>query len=245
MRRLLEQMFDLDRTALVGVAVLLLAVTASAEFPVPGPVPEKPTVLSVGRNQPQDERPFWKKKPQLLEKIRDERAILVSVRADNAPKSDEVIFTMNGAGVARQPKDFCFRTAQDYPRLKEISEHFKTVSFDLPTRQLFIVTEALGYQARMVMRVTPVSEDWRSELQWEVIWGHFKGMTGLIGFENIDAGRTEMSLSARYQASELPLPKALVGFALEVVMQKVAEKMRTYIESAPELTGEQTKSTPK
>jgi len=196
-----------------------------------GPLPSSsPPRLVFRRDTPESEMPFWRKKPALVQRIREERAIIVSVRQEEAPNK-QVRFFMNGAGSVARSKEFCFRTSQRYEKLKEISDHFKTVNFDPATRQLYMITEALGYQARMILRITPVSEDWRSELQWEVIWGHFKGMSGIIGFEKIDATHTEMSMSSKYEADQLPLPKILMGFALEVVTQKVAEKMRTFIES--------------
>lgn len=177
--------------------------------------------------------PFWRKKPELLEKIREERAILVSVRSEPAPQQ-QVRFLMSGAGAVARSRDFCFRLSQKYAKLKEISEHFKQVEFDSRSRELSIVTEALGYEARMAMRITPVTVDHRSELQWEVVRGHFKGMTGWIGFDQLETQKTEMSLQANYEAAELPLPKFLVGFALEVVLQQVAGKMRAYIEAQPD-----------
>jgi hypothetical protein len=198
---------------------------------IPGNV-TSPAVLIGKREVVVSDRPFWRKKPELMQKIREERAVLVSVRQEDAP-SKQVRFLMSGAGSVSRSKDFCFKTAQLYSKLKEVSNHFRDVSFDAKTGQLYLVTEALGYQARMVLRVTPVSEDWRSELQWEVIWGHFKGMSGYIGFESIDSTHTEVSLVSRYQADELPLPRVLMGFALEVITQKVAEKMRHFIEAQP------------
>lgn len=208
-------------------------------------LPSRPSVataepsLIVKRDVPASEAPFWKR-PALMQKMRDERAILVAVRKEDIP-NDQIRFTMAGAGVVDKSKDFCFQIAQQYARLKEISEHFKTVTYDPSSHQLFLVTEALGYQARMILRIVPVSADWRNELQWEVIWGHFQGMTGLIGFEKVNETRTEMSLNAKYEASELPLPRILMGFALEVVTQKVAEKMRAFIEAQPANAAEITK----
>lgn len=188
--------------------------------------------LIVRRDLPAESRPFWKSKPELQRRIREERAVIVSVK--NEEIANKMIrFSITGAGMVRRSKEFCFHVASQFERLKEVSDHFKTVKYDTSNKQLFVVTEALGYQARMVMRVLPVVEDWRSELQWEVVWGHFKGMTGLIGFERAEGDQTEMSMSARYEAEELPLPKSLMGFALEVITQKVAERMRSFIEEQP------------
>ena len=56
-------------------------------------------------------------------------------------------------------------------------------------------------------------------------------MKGFIGFESASLGTTEMSLIASYQSKVLPLPKILMGLALEVVTQKVAEKLRAFVET--------------
>lgn len=195
-------------------------------LPLPTPAPR----LSYAKDAPLSTKPFWKAKPALMKRMLDERFIAVSVKREDLADG-RMAFIMAGAGTVSRDKDASFKLAQDYPKLKEISDHFKTVSFDEKSQKLFIVTEALGYQARMLMQLTPVIEDWRSEVQWEVIWGSFKGMKGVIGFERLGPRVTEVSFQGRFEAPELPLPKFLMGFALEVVVQKVAEKMRTYLEA--------------
>jgi ribosome-associated toxin RatA of RatAB toxin-antitoxin module len=202
-----------------------------APLPPPLPVMTPPPVakLSFAKDAPASAKPYWKSRPALMKRMLDERYITVSVKRDDLPNG-RVVFTMAGAGDVNRDKDASFKLAQDYPKLKEISSHFKTVSFEDKSQKLFIVTEALGYEARMLMQLTPVTEDWRSEVQWEVIWGSFKGMKGVIGFERLGARATEVSFQGRFEANELPMPRFLMGFALEVVVQKVAEKMRTYLE---------------
>lgn len=200
--------------------------------PLPAPTPAATPVprLSFEKDAPLDKKPFWKAKPALMKKMADDRAIIVSVHRDDADNG-QIVFTMAGAGVVARDKDVCFKVAQDYPKLKEVSDHFQTVTYDPKEQKLFVVTQALGYQARMLMQLTPVSEDWRSEIQWEVIWGSFKGMKGVIGYEKLGTRATEVSFTGRFEAKEFPIPKIIMGFALEVVTQKVAEKMRDYVEA--------------
>jgi hypothetical protein len=198
----------------------------AAPLPSPTPVPR----LSYAKDAPLFAKPFWKSKPALMKRMLDERFIAVSVKREDLADG-RMVFTMAGAGTVNRTKDASFKLAQDYPKLKEISDHFKTVSFDEKSQKLFIVTEALGYQARMLLQLTPVAEDWRSEVQWEVIWGSFKGMKGVIGFERLSPRVTEVSFQGRFESRELPIPAFLMGFTLEVVVQKVAEKMRTYLEA--------------
>ena len=192
-------------------------------------------LAAVPADLPKETR-FWKK-PELQKRMGDDRAVVVSVNTEkvDAPSQKKQLtkFKMRGAGHVNRDQATAFQLAQEYSRLKEVSDHFKTVKWDPTTSELFLITEALGYQARMIMKVTPRTVGAERHLNWEVIWGHFKGMKGTIGFERVDHRKTEVSFISDYEAEELPLPKALMGFALEVITQKVAEKMRSFLEKEP------------
>lgn len=234
--------FALISCALVGATRVEAQAPLSPQLSIPlamphvpdlPPEPPGPPQLSVAKDRPLAEQPFWKSKPGSRKRLYEDRAVLVSVRDERIKVlgREQVRFTVKGAGLVSAPKKFAFATAREYDKLKTVSGHFKTVEFHAPTRKLFLVMEALGYQARMVLRMRPVSEDWRDELQWDVIWGDFKGMTGVIAFESTEkTGRTEVSIEAKYESEKLPLPKIVMGLALEAIAQKVAEKMRTFIE---------------
>ncbi len=192
------------------------------------PKPSRP--LIVEKDQPPSKQPFWRTKPGLMERMENERQVLTSVTKSDAANG-EIKFDMKVAGIVSAPRDFAFKSAQSYPRLREVSDNFKTVHYRSEQNRLYLVMTALGYQERMVLQMFPASGEGRDEIQFEVIWGNFKGMKGHIGFESTSLTKTEMSLIASYQSKTLPLPKILMGFALEVVTQKVAEKMRAFTEA--------------
>lgn len=173
--------------------------------------------------------PYWKSKPELLKRMADERYVTVAVHREDA-EGGHSKFTMAGAGDVARDKDACFNLAQDYSKLKDVSDHFKVVNYDPVSHKLFVITEALGYQARMLMLLTPVTGDKVSKVDWEVIWGSFKGMKGTIALEKLATRQTEVSFTAGFEAPVLPIPKFILSFALEVVTQKVAEEMRSYLE---------------
>lgn len=182
------------------------------------------------KDLPLSKQPFWRTKPGLMERMERDRQVLTSVTKSDAPNG-EVKFDMKVAGIVSTPRGFAFKTGQAYPRLKEVAENFKTVHYKPEQNRLYLVMTALGFQERMVLQMHPASGSGRDEIQFDVIWGNFKGMKGFIGFESISLTKTEMSLIASYQSKTLPLPKILMGFALEVVTQKVAEKMRAFTEA--------------
>jgi len=60
--------------------------------------------------------------------------------------------------------------------------------------------------------------------------GSFKGMTGDFGFEDYK-GKTLLTFHSEYKYKVLPMPAFFVEFALEIVLQQVAGKMRTFLEA--------------
>ncbi len=179
-------------------------------------------------------KPFWEGKPKLEVRLREERAILVSVRTERGTVDKSADrFSINGVGHVRRDADTVYSLAKQFDRLKEISDVFQIVKYEPKTNRVFVICEALGYQARMLIRVDPTVPPVR-EIQFKVIEGHFVGLAGVMAFRELAGGKTEASLRVSHEAREIPIPRILVGFALEVLIQKVAAKMRTHFEVAPE-----------
>lgn len=182
-------------------------------------------------------KPFWEGKPKLETKLKEERAVLVSVRTDKGVRDKNAdLFSINGVGYVRREADVVFNLAKRFDRLKEISDVFREVKFEPKTNRVFVICQALGYQARMLIQVEPTLKPVR-EIRFRVVDGHFLGLEGIMGFRELSReartdsrAETEVSLRVQHEAREIPIPKFLVGFALEVLIQKVALKMRTYFE---------------
>ena len=190
-------------------------------------------------------KPFWEGKPKIEAKLRDDRAVLVSVRTERGTIDKEAdLFSINGVGWVKRSTPVVFELAKRFDRLKEISSYFREVKFDPKTNRVFVICEALGYQARMLVAVEPQNGlragsagDANPSLRFKVIDGHFVGLEGVMAFRPLERGAslvglTEVSLRVRHEAREIPIPRILVGFALEVLVQKVAQSMRTYFETA-------------
>lgn len=189
--------------------------------------------VSGSAGSPFTTKPFWEGKPKLEVRLREERAILVSVRTERGTVDKSAdLFTINGVGHVRRDAETVFSLAKQFDRLKEISDVFQIVKYEPKTNRVFVICEALGYQARMLVRVEPTLPPVR-EIQFKVIEGHFVGLEGVMAFRELPAAQTEASLRVRHEAREIPIPRILVGFALEVLIQKVALKMRTHFEVAP------------
>ncbi len=232
--------FSLVFLAMTQIAVAAAKEKSFSKFP-PEPFrfvrEKKPLKLFLSADPAQSENPFWRNKKDIHRKMIEERMIPVSVSRSNLV-GGLIAFDVKGAGIVHAQIESAFKISQEFNKLTQVSSHFKSAFFDEKNNQLFLVISALGFETRMILALDLVVEEKRSEIQFEVVWGELKGMTGAIGFENVinegnDRNKDEsceVSILAHYQAAKFPLPKIFMGFAFEVVAQKVAEKMRSFIE---------------
>lgn len=183
-------------------------------------------------------RPFWRAKPKVFKKVTDERQIVVSVNAEKlSTKSAEgntSILRMEGGGLVKADAQAVYSEAQKYNELKEVSEHVLEVRVGPSPQDLFLHTAAFNYHARMTMRVTPeVAGDGVRHLRFVVIEGNFKGMKGEFSFVDYADSHQKgalMGFHAEYKYKVLPMPQFFVEFGLEVVLQRVASRMRSFLE---------------
>lgn len=234
------------RRGILGLLLILVtlgtAEAAPSKMPEPLPPTPSPRPTPVIFKTSDFAKPFWEGKPKLEAKLRDDRAVLVSVRTDRGEIDKEAdLFSINGVGWVKRSDRTIFELAKRFDRLKEISSHFREVNFDPKTNRVFVICEALGYQARMLIAVDPqegTAAGVDPRIRFKVIDGHFVGLEGMLVFHPLGAkvsggDMTEVSLRVRHEAREIPIPRILVGFALEVLVQKVAQSMRTYFENTP------------
>lgn len=180
---------------------------------------------------------FWKKKPELMRQMKEERRILVSARDHvteaEGTKSRQEHLTVVAGGVVRRPRAEASQIIRDYGSLKQVDDRFLESVYDAKADQLFLHMAALGYHARMRLQLTTVLENGCDTLKWKVIDGSFLGMAGQVRVEDIGRQETEISMTAQYESAKLPLPSVLMGIGLEMVAQSVAAKLRSHIEKAP------------
>ncbi len=207
-----------------GLLVVLLFATVNdlnASAAGLGPLP----------NEVELPRDFWVGKSHVQRRLDEEQAVLVSVRTEAGrvdKQADRLV--MSGVGWVKRPPNEVYGRAQDFERLKVISDHFREVKYEPQSRRLFILSQALGYQARMLFQLRFDIE--RKRIFFQVIDGHFLGLHGVIEMATVAKRSqvTELSVLMAHEARELPIPRILIGFALEVIAKNVALKMRRYLE---------------
>ena len=174
--------------------------------------------------------PFWQNKPQVLERICDRREILVSVKEENSEGPIKKL-EMQGVGMVNNTAEQAYKIAKNFKHLEQISDYIKKIEYNEAKRQLFMHSEAFNYPAHMWMLVDYFEEDSKKQIRFTVQKGVFSGMKGSITFLNNFINKSQIEFVATYSYRELPMPTFFVEFGLEVIIQKVAAKMRTFIES--------------
>lgn len=228
----------------IGVIFLLAVMGLTSAWSQESPQPFTPYRM--------EKEPFWRRKKRVYHRLREEREIIVSVTSKSSKKdsgtSVKQLF-LKSAGLVQAPQSFSEREIQNYEKLVELSpKNFKKIEWNAQKSELFLHGIAMGWHARMWMKIWAHREKEKFFIDWHVIRGSFKGMKGVIQLEPPRPGRkvrqlknstsskdderreTEFSMTARYESEKLPLPAFLLSFGLEAVMKIVAKKMREHLE---------------
>jgi hypothetical protein len=167
---------------------------------------------------------FWKNKPELIKKIKEERKIISSA---TKPKD---FWWFKGVGDVNAPADFAFSVAQKYERLNEMKEIFQKVEFNKSTQILRLEQKFMGRIMISKFFIEPVVDKNQRYLFFRMMNGPFKNSTGIIEFSDVSSQVSQISAVSRVLGELKWVPDTLFGLAVEGVMHIVASSMRSIIE---------------
>lgn len=170
----------------------------------------------------------WWLKTEVQTKTRDQRQIMVVIKEDE--KLGKGYYSMTGTGVLRATPAFTVKKILDFDALPKVSTYFKKVTHQPELSRVYLVLEAYGYEARMLIKYKVELLAEKQVFHWSVVWGGFEGMTGRIELASLKSEKTEAILLAQFNDKEIPLPNIFKSFILEVIVQQVAKSIRSYIE---------------
>lgn len=172
--------------------------------------------------------PFWRFKKDVADKMQTEKLLVVS--ASTGKVSNELYeMKVVAGGVTDTPFEFTKKTVQEYELLPQADNSFREVKYDSKNDKLYLHMAALGYHAKMHLKLQTVENDKNFRIQWECVDGSFKGMKGVFELIELERHKTEISMTAEYRASKLPLPSVLMGAGLEAVGKVTAYKLRDFV----------------
>lgn len=170
----------------------------------------------------------WWLKPDYQTKIREQRQIIVSIKSEQM--ENKSFFRMTGAGTMRASKRYTVQKILAFDDLQKISSYFKKVVHEPKLNRVYLLLEAYGYEARLLIKYSIKDQGDKSVFHWNVVWGGFQGMIGDIEFSSLGSEKTEAILVATFDDKQIPLPSIFKSVVLEMIVQHVAKSMRSYIE---------------
>lgn len=174
----------------------------------------------------------WWQKPEIQKRIREERAVILSIKKQG--EGSQSFYNMTGAGIVKASPPYVLKKILSFPELEKVSEHFKKVTHQPEYNRVYFLLEAYGYQARLLIKYEVIEKDDRTVFLWNVVWGGFQGMIGRVELTNLGANKTQAILISRFEDKEIPIPQIFKGFVLEIIVQHVAKNMRAWIEESAE-----------
>lgn len=171
--------------------------------------------------------PWWAK-PAYQKKIREQREVIVSIKSEEV--GGKSFYKMTGAGVLRATRAHTLKKILAFEDLQKVSEYFKKVVHQPELSRVYLVLEAYGYEARLLIKYSIKDQSEKSVFQWSVVWGGFQGMIGEIELSSLAPEKTEAILISSFDEKQVPLPSIFKGIVLEMIVQHVAKSMRNYIE---------------
>jgi hypothetical protein len=177
-----------------------------------------------------NEPPFWKAKPKVYQRI-ENREIIVSVNAratgTGAPRQ---ALRVEGGGQVAAPYDFVFATTQKYEDLLKSSDYIKSAKYNPETHLLDIEIEAFLHKAQMQIELKARGDVEPKRIEYRVVTGPLAGFAGAFNFVAIGERKTEVGISGDYSYDQFPIPRLFLEFGFEVVFQKMALRLRSYVE---------------
>lgn len=178
------------------------------------------------------EKPFWREKEDVFARITELRAVIVSVQTEDLQKDSGQRLITQGAGLVAAPLGFTYAQAKKFENIPSMTSYVRKVRYKKERQELFMHLEAFAYHARIWMRVELDEESTDKQIRFRIIKGVFKGMEGVFAFEDYRRRKTQISMTASYEFDKLPVPAFFARFGLEWVLQKMAERLRDFVEES-------------
>ncbi|MCC6138567.1 MAG: hypothetical protein IT287_08035 [Bdellovibrionaceae bacterium] len=173
------------------------------------------------------ETPWWVK-PAYQKKVREQRELIVSIKSEGT--GEKSYYKMTGAGIVRATREFTLKKILAFEDLQKISPYFKKVVHEPHLNRVYLLLEAYGYEARLLIKYSIKDQTDKTVFHWSVVWGGFQGMIGDIELSSLGPEKTEAILISTFDDKQVPLPSIFKGVVLEIIVQHVAKSMRSYIE---------------
>jgi hypothetical protein len=177
-----------------------------------------------------DGEPFWKSKEKTYKRVEQGEVIVVVKREDGLALKAKNRLRIQGGGITHAPDGFVFKKAMDFDKIAKESGYISAARYDAATQKLDLDIHAFGHKATMKLKLSPHENAEPKRIAYEVLEGQLKGMTGVFTFRDLNGKKTEVGIDGDFHYDKLSLPTFFVEFGFEVVFQRMAINLRSFVE---------------
>lgn len=169
------------------------------------------------------EEPFWRAKEKVYQRI-ENREVIVSVSSQEAPAGGHHL-VIRGGGQVNAPCGVVAKSAQNYEPMAKASGYLDDAKFNADSSILEGHIRAYGLKSKLEMKLQNLNPD----IAYEILTGPLKGLNGRFQF--LDAGKKcDVGMTGDFSYEKFPVPQFFLRFGMEVMLQRMAGKIRAYAE---------------
>ncbi len=171
------------------------------------------------------EEPFWRAKEKVYSRIQN-REVIVSVRAAPRTSGLKNQLSIAGGGQVEAPCAFVFEAAKDYEGFAKETGYVERAKYDSATQIMDARLSAYGYKSDIGLKLTSAD----SAMTYEVLKGPMTGMKGEFKFIPAGAKKCDVGIGGEFAYDKFPIPQLFLRFGMEVMLQRMAGRLRSYSE---------------
>lgn len=175
--------------------------------------------------------PFWKSKERVYERIQQGEVIVVVKKEKGQEGRAAHRLVDQGGGQVNAPRDFVFKKSLEFEELCKVSGYITKCKYDAAEQKLDMEIKAFGYTAVQKIKLKIDDKSDPRKLGYEILEGPLKGMTGVFDYAEVKGGKTDVGISGDFHYDTLAIPTFFVEFGFEVIFQRMAINLRSYVES--------------
>ena len=174
--------------------------------------------------------PFWKSKEKVYTRIEQGEVIVAVKREKGLPGKASNRLHIQGGGWTDAPSHFVFSKAMAFDEVAKESGYISSAKYDAATQKLDLEIHAFGYKTKLQLKIKPDGKSEPKTMGYEVLHGPLAGMTGVFTFADMKGKKTEVGIDADFHYDKLSFPTFFVEFGFEVVFQRMAINLRSFVE---------------
>lgn len=177
------------------------------------------------------EIPFWKSKEKIYERVQNGEVMLNARSEPRSSPAKARLLKVHGGAQAQAPCKAVMAQVLKPEQLPKATDYIRKATFDRKKSVLDVSIEALGHKAHLKVSLRPDEKSDPQNLHFVILAGPMHGFVGDLTFTPVSSRKCEVGFVGEFKYDHFPLPQSFLEFGLEVVLKRMAARLRAYVET--------------